>query len=90
MLFSRSRDAPSLLLHPQRMNEPIAEGNVIVMVGGVVVYVTDSEGEERIAPYRQTIQQIKTPGRNRGFFSPPDEHYFYWPPCPGFCPGCCC
>ena len=50
------------------MNEPIAEGTVILMVGGVVVYVTDSEREERIAPYRQTIQQIKTPGRNRGSF----------------------
>ena len=35
MLFSRSRDAPSLLLHPQGMNQPIAEGTVIVMVGRV-------------------------------------------------------
>ena len=41
MLFSRSRDAPSLLLHPQGMNQPIAEGTVVVMVGRVVVNVTD-------------------------------------------------
>jgi hypothetical protein len=50
MLFSRSRDTPSLLLHPQRMNEPIAEGSVIVMVGEVVVYVTDSAGEDASLP----------------------------------------
>jgi len=29
---------------PRPLAQAIAEGNVIVMVGGVVVYVTDSEG----------------------------------------------
>jgi hypothetical protein len=28
------------------------------------------EGKERFASHRQTVQQIKTPGRNQGFFSP--------------------
>jgi hypothetical protein len=30
-------------------------------------------GRERIAPYRQTTQQIRTPGRNRGIFISEEE-----------------
>ena len=49
MLFSRSLTRPPLLLRPQRMDEPIAENTVIVMVGQVVVYVTDFEGRGLVA-----------------------------------------
>ena len=34
------------------------------------IYVTDFGRKEHLALYRGTIQQIKTPGRSRGFFSP--------------------
>ena len=68
MLFSRSRDTPSSLLHPQRMNEPIAEGSVIVMVGGVVVYVTDSEGEDASLPIGKQSNKYKPPAETGSSF----------------------
>ncbi len=50
------------------MNEPIAEGSVIVMVGGVVVYVTDSEGEDASLPIGKQSNKYKPPGETGSSF----------------------